>query len=169
LKNLFRRRAASVGVLATLLAAPSAVYPQSSPAPQNSWAAVQSLKRNVNVVVMAKDGAQTKGKLQDVRDDSIVVGEGKKAKDFKRENIAAIYTSRKSLKKSTLIGAAVGAGAGAIFGAAIGGCKSNDLICFGRGETIAVTAPLFAIPGAITGLIIGEARKKEVLVYAAKP
>jgi hypothetical protein len=169
LKNLFRKRAASVGILATLMSAPPASFSQSTPAPQTSWAAVQSLKPNASVVVMTKDGAQTKGKLQSVLEDSLVVGEGRKAKDFRREDVLFIYTSKKSITKSTLIGAAVGAGAGVIFGAATGGCNSNDLICFSRGETIAVAAPLFAIPGAITGLIVGEARKKEVLVYTAKP
>jgi len=148
-----------------MAAVPTSMVAQST-TKSPSWSAVQSLKQNVIVVVMTKDGTQTKGKLQSVLEDSIVVGEDHKAKILKRDDIATIYKTEKSKLKSTLIGAGIGTGAGVVLGAAVGGC--HDIGCVSRGKAIAVAAPLFAIPGALTGLLIGHHREKKTLVYAGK-
>ena len=161
-----RRHIVSVVIAAILAAVPTSMVGQSTTTSPGSWSAVQSLKQNVTVAVMTKDGTQTKGKLQRVLEDSIVVGEDHKAKILKRDDIATIYKTEKSKLKSTLIGAGIGTGAGVVLGAAVGGC--HDIGCVSRGKAIAVAAPLFAIPGALTGLLIGHHREKKTLVYAGK-
>jgi hypothetical protein len=156
-------------VIAAIISIPVVTFSQTAPVVQVSWTALQSLKPNASIVVMTKDGTETKGKFRSVSENAIVIGSGRKTKNLPRENIVAVYSTRKSVKKYTLVGTGIGAGAGTVLGAAAGGCGTRDLICFGRGKTIAVAAPLLALPGALVGFLIGEGRSQKILVYAAKP
>ena len=167
MKKSIQRCAVALLVIAATIAIPPVTFSQTAPPAQTSWTALQSLKPNASVVVITKDGTETKGNLRSVSENAIVIGAGLKAKDLRRENIVAVYATRKSIKKYTLVGTGMGAGVGTVLGAATGGCGSHDLICFSRGETIAVAAPLLAIPGALVGFLIGEGHSKKVLIYAA--
>jgi len=167
MKNMIQRRLVSGFVITSLLASSTLTYAQSSPAPQGSWAAVQAIKPNSEVMVVLKNGTGSEGKLRSVSNTAIVIVDGKASTEIQRENILAISTSRKSVKKSTLIGAAVGAGAGGALGTVI--CGSGGLVCTSRSQGAANGALIFASLGALVGFLVGEGKTKQVVIYSAKP
>jgi len=152
-------------ILAAMLANSIPVSAQEPAAPVvGTWDAIKALPSRDELTVTLKDGSSQKGKLTDVTDTALILSQGKKITEIRRDVIFQIYRSvPKSRKVATGTGAAVGAGLGVV------------TALFGDGSSGHGSSPGTAIAGVLfttgVGALIGRgiaSGHERVLIYEAR-
>lgn len=152
-------------ILAAILANSIPVSAQEPAAPVvGTWDAIKALPSRDELTVTLKDGSSQKGKLTDVTDTALILSQGKKITEIRRDVIFQIYRSvPKSRKVATGTGAAVGAGLGVV------------TALFGDGSSGHGSSPGTAIAGVLfttgVGALIGRgiaSGHERVLIYEAR-
>jgi hypothetical protein len=153
-----------VGVLIML---PSSALSQGRP--KNDWLMLQRLTSGDKLRVELKQGKTFEGHLISSTDTTLTTEVGKATRDINQSDVKKIYlVFEKSVGKTVLKGTAIGAGTGAVFGAGLGeDCSKSSGVCLSRGGLAILGAALFAIPGAIIGLIVGTSKNNHQLIYEA--
>ena len=127
----------------------------------NDWAAVEGLRTGTQVIVLTKDGNETKAKIKAVASDRIELTKGA-VSTISRADVQQVYRTRRGgMVTRALVGAAAGAGIGLVVGAGIVAAKKSDPLT-GLG-TVMIGIPVGAAVGAIT-----TPRKRGKLVYSAR-
>jgi hypothetical protein len=129
-----------------------------------TWEAIKALPSRDELTVTLKNGKSEKGKLSDVTDTAVILSQGKRVTDLRRDEIFQIYRAiPKSRRRATVTGAAVGAGLGVMTAS------------FGDGSSGTGSSPGTAIAGILftTGLcaLIGRGiagGQERVLIYEAR-
>ena len=136
----------------------------------NDWSRFNSVANGSKLSVKLKSGKKVDGTFSGVSDTALKLMVKNTSTEIKRDDIRSVHqVGGTSVTKSTLIGLGAGAGAGALLGAV--GAATDDDNSFGDindAVGAGITTVLGAMAGAITGFIIGTARKKRVLLYEAK-
>jgi hypothetical protein len=148
-----------------LLIVPSA-YSQGKS--HNDWMVLQRLTRGDKLAIQLKTGKTIKGEFDSSTDAALMISAETGTKSIDRNDVKRVKRiSGSSVAKSTLTGTAVGAAAGATTGAAIGDNCDRPTFgpCFSRGVVAVAGAVLFAIPGAVVGLVIGLHGRHRELIY----
>lgn len=152
-------------VLVSILANVFPVRAQEPPAPAvGSWDAIKALPSRDELTVNLKDGSSKKGRLTDVTDVLLILSQGKKITELRRDTVFQIYRAiPKSRARATGTGAAVGAGLGVV------------TALFGDGSSGQGSSPGTAIAGVLfttgVGALIGRGFAKgqeRVLIYEAR-
>ena len=106
--------AAIILVLGAMLANSIPVRAQEPVTPVvGTWEAIKALPSRDELTVNLKDGTSQKGKLTDATEVALILSQGKKITEIRRDGIFQIYRSiPKSRGRATGVGAAVGAGLG---------------------------------------------------------
>jgi hypothetical protein len=152
-------------VLVSILANVFSVRAQEPPAPAvGSWDAIKALPSRDELTVNLKDGSTEKGRLTDVTDALLILSQGKKITELRRDSIFQIYRAiPKSRARATGTGAAVGAGLGVV------------TALFGDGSSGHGSSPGTAVAGVLfttgVGALLGRAFAKgqeRVLIYEAR-
>ena len=119
------------------------------------WNNLKQLSPGQQVRVQLNDGKFSKGDLQSVSDDAIVIRAKSADQTFQRSGVKKVSTRRSSHRaRHALIGAAIGAGVGLGTGAAIDNdCTPQDFICTGN-KGKAILTPVFGLIGAGIGALI---------------
>ena len=136
----------------------------------NDWMMLQRLTRGDKIAIELKTGKTIKGEFDQSTDAALTISADNQTRSIDRNDVTKVNRiSGSSVAKSTLTGTAVGAAAGATTGAALGdNCdRSSFGPCFSRGVVAMVGAVLFAIPGAVVGLVIGLHGRHRELIYEA--
>jgi len=152
-------------ILAAILANSIPVGAQQPAAPVvGTWDAIKALPSRDELTVTLKHGSSQKGKLTDATDTALILSQGKKITEIRRDGVFQIYRSvPKSRKVATLTGAAVGAGLGVISGLVGDGSSGH-----GQGAGTAITGVfLMAGVGALIGRGIAGGHER-VLIYEAR-
>jgi hypothetical protein len=153
-----------LGLIACLVNPAMTTAQTAGRAARNDWETLKAVAVDEELIVVRKDGRETKGRFRECSDAALTVTRRKKPQAFARADIQRVYRlERRSARKATLIGTAIGAG----IGAGIGG-----KIIAGPGESgetypFPILTGLGAGFGALTGYLIGHA-KRRVLVYDGK-
>lgn len=157
---------AAVLAVAAILTASAPVRGQDSSLVQvvGTWEAIKALPSRDELTVTLKNGRSEKGKLSDVTDTAVILSQGKRITDLRRNEIFQIYRAiPKSRRRGTVTGAAVGAGLGVMTAR------------FGDGSSGTGSSPGTAIVGILftTGLgaLIGRGiagGQEHVLIYEAR-
>lgn len=157
--------AAIIFVLASILANSIPVGAQQPTAPLvGTWDAIKALPSRDELTVTLKEGTSQKGKLTDATDIALILSQGKKITEIRRDGIFQIYRSvPKSRSRATGTGAAVGAGLGVVTGLFGDGSSGQGV---GPGTAIAGVF-LMAGVGALIGRGIAGGRER-VLIYEAR-
>jgi hypothetical protein len=163
--KITRMTAAIIFILAAMLANSIPVGAQQPAAPVvGTWDAIKALPSRDELTVTLKDGSSQKGKLTDATDTALILSQGKKITEVRRDGIFQIYRSvPKSRSRATGTGAVVGLGLGvvtALFGDGSSGHGSSPGtaiagICFTTGM------------GALIGRGIAGGHER-VLIYEAR-
>ena len=165
MRNIRRMTSAIVLMTAILISNSPPVSAQEPLAPVvGTWEAIKVLPSRDDLTVTLKDGTNKKGKLSDANETLLVLSQGKKLTEIRREVIFQIYRSvPKSRSRATWTGAAVGAGLG------------TATARFGDASTGEGTGPGYAIVGIliITGIgaLIGRgiaSSHERILIYEAR-
>lgn len=126
-----------------------------------TWDAIKALPSRDELTVTLKDGSRQKGKFTDATDTALILSQGKKITEIRRDGIFQIYRSvPKSRSRATGTGAAVGAGLGVISGLVGDGSSGH-----GQGPGTAI-AGVFVMAGV--GALIGRGiagGHEPVLIY----
>lgn len=157
--------AAIILVVGAMLATSIPALAQQPTAPVvGTWDAIKALPSRDELTVNLKDGTSQKGKLTDATDTLLILSQGKKLTEFRRDGIFQIYRSiPKSRARATGVGAAVGAGLG-VMTARFGDGSSGQ----GSSPGTAVAGILFTTGlGALIGRGIAGGRER-VLIYEAR-
>ena len=156
--------AAMLALAALLTTSIPATAQEPASAVVGTWEAIKALPSRDELNVTLKNGKVQKGKVTDVTDTALILSQGKKLTELRRDGILQIYRSiPKSRARATGVGAAVGAGLG-VMTAAFGDGSS------GRGSSpgTAVAGILFTTGlGALIGRGIAGGRER-VLIYEAR-
>jgi hypothetical protein len=157
--------AAIILILVSILANSIPVSAQEPAAPVvGTWDAIKALPSKDELTVNLKDGSSKKGKVTDVTDTALILSQGKKITELRRDGIFQIYRSvPKSRKVATATGAMVGAGLGVVT-ALVGDGSSGHGV--GPGTAIAGVF-LMAGVGALIGRGIAGGHER-VLIYEAR-
>lgn len=152
-------------VLVAMLANSISVGAQQPAAPVvGTWDAIKALPSRDELTVTLKDGSSQKGRLTDATDIAVMLSQGKKITEIRRDGIFQIYRSvPKSRSRATGTGAAVGAGLGVM--TALFGDGSS-----GRGSSpgTAIAGVLFTAGlGALIGRGIAGGHER-VLIYESR-
>ncbi len=157
--------AAIIFILVSMLANSIPVNAQEPAAPVvGTWDAIKALPSRDELTVNLKDGSIQKGKLTDATDTALILSQGKKITEIRRDAIFQIYRSvPKSRKVATGTGAMVGAGLGVV------------TALFGDGSSGHGSSPGTAIAGVFfmagVGALIGRgiaSGHERVLIYEAR-
>jgi hypothetical protein len=157
--------AAIIFVLASILANALPVRAQEQAAPVvGTWDAIKALPSKDELTLNLKDGSTKKGRLTDVTDTALILSQGKKITEIRRDGIFQIYRAvPKSRATATGTGAAVGAGLGLLSGLAGDGSSGH-----GAGPGIIAAGVLvMAGVGALIGRGIASGHER-VLIYEAR-
>lgn len=152
-------------ILAAMLMNSIPVRAQEPAAPVvGTWDAIKALPSRDELTVTLKDGSSQKGKLTDATDILLILSQGKKITEMRRDAIFQIYRSvPKSRARATGVGAAVGAGLGGVT-AAFGDGSSGH----GSGPGAAVAGILLMTGiGALIGRGISGGQER-VLIYETR-
>jgi hypothetical protein len=154
-------------LVSVLLMLPSSAFSQGRST--NDWLALQRLTSGDKLRVELKQGNTAEGRLISSTDTTLSIEVGKVTRDIKQTDVKRIYlVLGKSAGKTVLKGTAIGAGTGAVLGAGLGeDCSKSSGVCLSRGGLAILGAALFAIPGAIIGLILGASKNNHQLIYEA--
>jgi hypothetical protein len=161
-----KRMTAGIGlVLAALISNSLPVSAQEPTAPVvGTWDAIKALPSRDDLTVTLKDGNTKMGKLTDATEFALILSQGKKLTEIRRDGIFQIYRSiPKSRSRATGTGAFVGAGLGvatAVFGDGSSGRGSSP-------GTSIVGIVLMTGMGALIGRAISGG-KERVLIYEAR-
>lgn len=129
-------------------------FSQLSPAQTNEWAVMKQLLPNQKVKIKAADGKSHVGKVVSVTDDAVQIG---KDQPIQKQDVEQVFLwSAGHHARNALIGLGAGAGTGVVIGAASCGGKGA---WFGRGQCIAVAAPLLGGLGAGLGALVPSSGK----------
>jgi hypothetical protein len=152
-------------ILVSMLANSIPVRAQEPAAPVvGTWDAIKALPSRDELTVNLKDGTSQKGKLTDATDTALILSQGKKLTELRRDGIFQIYRAvPKSRSRATGTGAVVGLGLGvvtALFGDGSSGHGTSTGtaiagICFTTGM------------GALIGRGIAGGHER-VLIYEAR-
>ncbi len=126
-----------------------------------SWDAVKGVYTDTKLEVRLTDGETLRGKMIDATDAMLALLQGGQRVEVQRDRVQRVYAEgKRSVKRTTLIGAAVGGGGGLGIGVA----------AFGQGDmtrgVITVPAIAGAGIGAGIGALLGLRRGKPTLIYA---
>ena len=154
-------------LVSVLLIMPGELLPQART--QNDWLILQRLTHGAKLHVNLKRGGSVNGRFVSSTDTTLTLSVGSGTRDVNQIDVNAVFVELgKSVGKTTLKGTAIGAGTGAIVGATLGeDCTHSSGICLNRGTLAVIGAVVFAIPGAIIGLLIGSSKHHRQLIYAA--
>ena len=138
----------------------TAAAPALAQSAQGSWDAVKSVYTDTKLEVRLTDGETLSGKMIDATDAALALLRDEKRVEVPRDRVQRVYAEgKRSVKRTTLIGAAVGGGGGLGIGFA----------AFGQGDMTraVITAPAIAGAGigAGIGALLGLRRSKPTLVY----
>ena len=152
-------------IVAAIFANPIPVRAQETAAPVvGTWDAIKALPSRDQLTVTLKDGSSQKGRLTDATDILLILSQGKKITELRRESIFQIYRAvPKSRSRATATGAVVGLGLGvvtALFGDGSSGHGSS------AGTAIAGIC-LTTGMGALIGRGIAGGHER-VLIYEAR-
>lgn len=129
-----------------------------------TWEAIKALPSRDELTVNLKDGSSQKGKLTDATDTTLILAQGKKITEVRRDGIFQIYRSiPKSRSRATGTGAAVGAGLGVLSGRFGDGSSGHGV---GPGTAVAGVFLMAGI-GALIGRGIATSHER-VLIYEAR-
>ena len=125
-----------------------------------SWDAVKAVYTDTKLEVKLTSGETIKGKMIDATDATLALTQDGERIDLPRDQVQRVYVEgQRSIKRTTLIGAAVGGGGGLGVGFAV----------FSRGDFVRSTVPAAGIVGAGigagVGAILGLRRSKPVMIY----
>jgi len=125
-----------------------------------SWDAVKAVYTDTKLEVRLTSGETVKGKMIDATDATLALLEDGRRVEVPRDRVQRVYAEgKRSVKRTTLIGAAVGGGGGLGIG----------LAAFGQGDMTRsiITAPAIAGAGigAGIGALLGLRRSKPVMIY----
>jgi hypothetical protein len=163
--KITKMTAAIIFILVSMLANSIPVGAQQPAAPVvGTWDAIKALPSRDELTVNLKDGSSQKGRVTDVTDTALILSQGKKITEVRRDGIFQIYRSvPKSRKVAAATGAMVGAGLGvatALFGDGSSG--------HGVGPGTAIAGVFFmAGIGALIGRGIASGHER-VLIYEAR-
>ncbi len=130
---------------AVLMASLSLAAAQTStPAPQPSWARVQSLPAGTALHVSTQSHSSN-CTFQSATDDTLTCTGGAAPSVFQRTEIKSVKQRHRG--RSTLAGLGAGAGVGAVIGAPLG--RSGSFVGHGA------AAAIFAIPLGLIGAVVG--------------
>jgi hypothetical protein len=129
----------------------------------NNWTAVQQLGTNEKLVVKRKDGKEFKGLMIEASETTLRIDRDGKPFEIARTDVRRVEVIERKAKKGKW--ALIGAGAGAATGAGIGAIKyspdSDDSEIY-----IEMGLLLGVAVGAVSGLLVGQSRRKRATVYA---
>ena len=125
-----------------------------------SWDAVKAVYTDTKLEVKLTSGETLKGKMIDATDAALALLQDGRRVEVPRDRVQRVYVEgKRSVKRTTLIGAAVGGGGGLGLGIAV----------FSRGDFArsVITAPAIAGAGigAAVGALLGQRRSKPVMIY----
>jgi hypothetical protein len=145
------------------LGLPTSLHAQlASPA---GWAALDVLRVDNSIEVRMADGRKVKGDFVAVEAGSISVHSNGKVLQIHAADVARVDRLQLHVGRATLIGTAIGAAGGAVVGAA--GVVVIPCLCRpSRAQNAAGFAIVFAIPGAIIGMVIGSIHHHHELIYS---
>lgn len=129
--------------------------------PAGDWNKVRTFAPGAEVRVQISGQSATRGRLERVTDDSVVLTTAKSRQTFPRQQIVRISLRKDGHRaRNALIGAGIGAGAGLGVGLAAGRCTQFCIVSPGviRGALAGVGAVL----GAIVGVVFPTGGWKEV-------
>jgi|GEM_PF-6798475 len=157
--------AAIIFIIVSVLANSVPVSAQGLAAPVvSTWEAIKALPSKEELTVSLIDGSTRKGRVSDVTDTALILSQGKKLTEVRRDVIVQIYQSvSRSRKVDTATGALVGAGFG-IAGGLVGDGSSGHGQSFG---TAIGGVFLGAGFGALVGWAIARGHER-VLTYQAR-
>jgi hypothetical protein len=127
------------------------------------WAALDVLRVDDSIEVRIADGRKVKGQFVAVEAGSISLSNGKVLR-IQAADVARVDRLQLHVGRAALIGTAIGAGSGAVAGAA--GMAIPCLCRENRAQAAAGFALVFAIPGAIIGMVIGILHHDHELIYS---
>ena len=134
-------------------------------ASSNNWAVVQQIRASEDLVVRKMDGKQVKGEMIEASETTLTIDDDGKPVSIPRAQVRQVYVIESKAKKGkwAWIGTGVGAGTGAAIGATKYSSNSDD-------SEIWVTVGLLfgAGIGAATGVLLGQSRRKRVMVFDAR-
>lgn len=130
----------------------------------NNWSAVQQLQTNERLVVKQKNGKELKGLMIEATDTTLTIDRDGKPVAIARADVRQVYVveGKAAKGKWALIGAGIGAGAGTGIGYAKYSPNVDDSELY-----IAMGLLIGAGTGAIGGLLLGQGKRKRVMVYSA--
>jgi hypothetical protein len=154
-------------LISLLLIMPGELLPQARS--QNDWLILQRLTHGAKLHVNLKRGGSVNGRFVSSTETTLTLSARSGTRDVNQTDVKAVFVELgKSVGKTTLKGTAIGAGTGAVVGAALGeDCTRSSGVCLNRGGLAAIGAVLFAIPGAIIGLVVGSSKHHRQLIYEA--
>ncbi len=125
-----------------------------------SWDAVKGVYTDTKLEVRLTDGETLKGKMLDANDATLALLQDGKRVEVPRDRVLRVYAEgKRSVKRTTLIGAAIGGGGGLGLG----------LAAFSQGDmtrsVISGPAIVGAGIGAGIGALLGMRRSKSILIY----
>jgi hypothetical protein len=141
---------------------------------QAGWAQTDSntfpsLQRGVTLRVDFRDGTILKGKFDNLAGEKLRLSRNAGVVDIDRKHISKLYRTRGSIGRSVALGTLIGAGSGTTMGLVSGGRDSGGWVDPSRGEVAAAGAIAGGLIGAGVGLLVGALRKKDVVIFEARP
>lgn len=128
-----------------------------------NWSAVQQLGTNERLVVKQRNGKELKGLMIEATETTLTIDRDGKPVAIARADVRQVYVveGKAAKGKWALIGAGIGAGAGTGIGYAKYSPNSDDSEIY-----IAMGLLIGAGTGALGGLLLGQSKRKRVMVYA---
>lgn len=159
------RMVMTIAVLLSFLLSPLALAAQTAP---TDWSRLNSLTSGTKLSVKLKDGKKVDGTFDGASDTTLSLTVKNARREIRREDVANVHqVGGTSAAKATLIGLGVGAGVGGAVGIAGSAGDNGDFDELDNAIAAGVVV-LAAGAGALTGFVIGKARKKRVLLYVSK-
>ncbi len=125
-----------------------------------SWDAVKAVYTDTKLEVKLTSGETIKGKMIEATDATLALLQDGRRVEVPRDRVQRVYAEgKRSVKRTTLIGAAIGGGGGIGIGLAV----------FGQGDFTRSVIPAAGIAGAGigagVGALLGLRRSKPVMIY----
>ena len=130
----------------------------------SDWSSVQRLNTNARLVVKQKNGKEIKGLMIEATDNTLTIDRDGKPVSIARDDVRYVHLIEGKAEKGkwALIGAGVGAGVGAGIGRAKYSPDRDD------SEIWTYVGFLYGVGiGAAGGLLLGQSKRKRVVVYNA--
>ncbi len=125
-----------------------------------SWDAVKAVYTDTKLEVKLTDGETLKGKMIDATDATLALLQDGRRIEVPRDRVQRVYAEgKRSVKRTTLIGAAIGGGGG--LGIGIAAFSQGDM----TRSVISAPAIVGAGIGAGIGALLGLRRSKPTMIY----